>query len=133
MFFLCCAKGLNARRTWHTDVAASVRAASVRAARAEQPAAYPEEMPPGQQSRSSVFVLILLSWFSSAPLNHLLPTEKKGRGISCTHLHAASVSCSNSSHMLPTIALKSFCLDLLLSHSLCVFRSCAPDFNSLGE
>lgn len=87
----------------------------------------------GQQISSSLFILISPSCFFSVPLNHLLPTERKGRGISCIHLHSASVSSfGNTSQMLLTVCLKSFGLHLLLSHSFCVFRLCPPDFNSLG-
>ena len=139
-FFLCYAKDLNIRSTWQTDcVSRKLRPASVQAARAfSRMIRIADSLSRGnatlgQQISSSLFVLILPSWFFSVPLNHLLPAERKGRGISCIHLHSASVSSfSNTSHMLLTICLKSFCLNLLLSHSFCGFRLCPPDFNSLG-
>lgn len=141
LFFLCYAKDVNIRSTWQTGcVSGKPRPASARAAHACSRTTAPAESLSrgnatlGQQSSSSFFILILPSCFFSVPLNHLLPTERKGRGTSCLHLHSASVSSfSNSSQMLRTVCLKSFCLNLLLSHSFCVFRLRPPDFNSLGE
>jgi len=124
LFFLCYAKDPNIRSTWQTGcVSSKRRPASIPAAHAFSRVSRTADSLSrgnatlGQQISSSLFILTSPSCFFSAPLNQLLPTERKGQGISCIHLHSASLSFSNSSQMLLTLCLKSFSLSLLLSHS----------------